>query len=318
MENMYLMASLALFILAGCSNDRYEGPDVPGTKATIWANINCTQTRANNTEWTIHDQIGVTVGSGDPRSTNIPYEYSGTDGQPFNRISEKELYIKSQIDIPVTAYYPYSGAEGLDPEEIEINTQDQTAANQSKIDYMFAQTTASRTNPNISLLFFHKMSNLIFNFESEDPDANIGNLTYTLSGITIKGTFNTSTGEIFPEEATGEVSTQPTLNTTSSLFLIPQTKENIELEIAVGSVYYITTIENLNLKSGFAHTYKITLKNLNEAPYITISKGTISPWEPGEGGEIEAPEYKPGNDPIIEVPEWSGSENTNIETSPTE
>ena len=60
------------------------------------------------------------------------------------------------------------------------------------------------------------MSNLIFNFESEDPDANIGNLTYTLSGITIKGTFNTSTGEIFPEEATGEVSTQPTLNTTSS------------------------------------------------------------------------------------------------------
>ena len=65
MKNMYLMASLALFILAGCSNDRYEGPDVPGTKATIWANINCTQTRANNTEWTIHDQIGVTVGSGD-------------------------------------------------------------------------------------------------------------------------------------------------------------------------------------------------------------------------------------------------------------
>ena len=32
MKNMYLMASLALFILAGCSNDRYEALTYPVLK----------------------------------------------------------------------------------------------------------------------------------------------------------------------------------------------------------------------------------------------------------------------------------------------
>lgn len=317
MKNMYFATTLALLILAGCNNDRYDGPDVAGTKATIWANISGVQTRASDTEWTINDQIGITVGDGsDPRATNIPFMYSGTPGQPFNLVGENELYVKSQIEVPVTAYYPYTGTEGVASEGIEINTEDQTAGTQPKIDFLFAQTTTSRTTPNINLLFFHKMSKLIFKFESEDPEASIGNLSYTLNGITAEGTFIPSTGEILPAETTGKVSTPETLNTTSSLILIPQTGTNVELEVLVGNKYYVATIENLKLNSGYAHTYTVTIKNLDEAPHISVSEGAISPWIPGEGGEIEAPEHKPNNEPSVEVPAWGSEAGGEIESQP--
>lgn len=318
MKNMYFTAALFLLVLTGCSNERYEGPDLTGTKATVWANINGTQTRASETAWAADDRIGVTVGHGDPRGTNIQFKYSGTPGQAFIPTEGNELYVKSQVEVPATAYYPYTGEEGTEPGKIEINTSstNQTAKNQPAIDYLFAQTTTSRTNSTIRFEFFHTMSKLIFNFQSEDPETSIENLSYTLNGVAIEGTFDTSTGIVTPENKTGAVGTPETQSTNSFLILIPQSQTDVELEVLVNNVYYTATISNLKLESGYAHTYNVMLKNLAELPYIIISEGIISPWLPGEGGNIEAPEHKPGNEPSVEVPGWESSEGGEIESQP--
>ena len=133
------------------------------------------------------------------------------------RDRDNTLYFQDASPTEFTAYYPCEGANGTRPGSDGILTKTLTATDQSPenlpvIDYLWAQQTAQSSSPEVDFLFSHRMSRITLRFKAgtgvvfpaDGP-------TYTLTGVSTAGTFDTSTGEA---KATGTASTLENLPTT--------------------------------------------------------------------------------------------------------
>lgn len=312
MKNMYLTAALGLLILAGCSsNSDYEGPDTPGNKAEIWATISESPTRVNGTIWTAGDCIGVSVTNGDKGSTNVQYQYSGDNHQPFVAVGERnDIYIKGSGTVGLTAYHPYTGSSGI-ASNLALNTTSemQDPAQQSSIDCMFAKATATRENPKVSFEFTHQMSQLNLNFEYQDGSLP-GKVSYTLKGIITNGTFDTGAGIATPNEGAekNDISREVDASMISSLILFPQTIGDTEIEIVADGILFRQKIEDLDLEATCIHSYTATMAM--DGSSITISKNDVVSWKPGTGGEVNSTPDHPSTDTSIGASDWGSTGNS--------
>lgn len=319
MKNMYLTAVLGLLILAGCSNNNdYEGPDTPGNKAEIRATINEAQMRVDGTAWTAGDCIGVSVTNGDKGSTNVQYQYSGDENQSFIAVGERnDIYIKGSGTAMLTAYHPYTGSSGI-MTNLVLNTSSemQDPAKQSSIDCMFAQATATRENPKINFQFTHQMSQLNLDFKYNDGSLP-GKVSYTLKGIITNGTFDTTTGIAAPNEETGKenINREVASSMISSLILLPQTIENVEIEIVADGILYQQTIGDMELEATTIHSYTATMEI--DGSGITISKNEAASWKPGTGGEVNSTPDHPNTDTSAGASGWnSAGKSQDIKSEP--
>ena len=96
-------------------------------------------------------------------------------------------------------YYPYKADATYT--DVSTSAENQSTANQPKIDFLYAEgATASKNNSTVNFTgdnaFTHRMSQITIKFtEGSDMDFD-GLLTgYTLSGLVLKGSFDTATGE---------------------------------------------------------------------------------------------------------------------------
>lgn len=324
MKNMYFITALSLFVLAGCSYNEAGSPDVSGVKAEIWATMNDSQsqTRAYGKTWEDGDYIGVTVGStNEVRSTNIKYQYAGTENSPFIPAeANTDIYVRASAEVPATAYYPYNGENGTAPGILDISTETayQVPEEQSKIDYMFAKTTTSISNPQINLAFEHMMSQVVFELNATDNETTISNLAFKLEGVATTGTFDTATGTVSPKEEKGEIST-PELSgvTTASLILVPQTTTGVNIEILLNNVYYLAKVETLTLEPKYKYTYTIALDNTEEVPTLSFTGVTITDWTNSNPIEITAEKSIPEIKPITvnDAPTWGTGEEQSTEAA---
>lgn len=312
MKNMYLTAVLGLLILTGCSNNSdYEGPDTPGNKAEIWATISEPLSRVNGTTWAVGDCIGVSVTNGDKGSTNVQYQYSGDMNQPFIATGERnDIYIKGNGTVELTAYHPYTGNSGIMTNlSLTTSSEMQEPAKQSAIDCMFAQATTTRENPKINFQFTHQMSLLNLDFKYSDGSLP-GKVSYTLKGIIIKGSFDTTTGIAVPNEEAGKenINREVASSMISSLILFPQTMEEIEVEVVADGILYQQKIENMELEATTIHSYTATMEV--DGSGITISKNGVADWKPGTGGEINSTPDHPSTDTSAGVSNWGSTGNS--------
>lgn len=301
MKNMYVLATLALLFFASCSDDDYSGKDLAGTLAQIKGTINEAATRAAETSWTDGDCIGVTVVSGS--EINIQYQQSGTSGT-FTVVNEDDaIYMKGSTGVTLNAYYPYTGENGTSPGVIAVNTgsANQTSVTQPNIDFLFATAQGSRTNPAVDFRFDHKMSKLIFVFLA-DEGVTLSGIKYTLAGLSLNGTFDTGTGNTLAGTSTTDLTMNVALpgsgSMASSLILLPQDVETLQMELQMNGKYYTSSIEDLYMISGYEYTYNVTIhaSGGTEIPKMTITQSTINPWTPGGGGNIDANPLQPGTD----------------------
>jgi len=317
MKNMYLMATLALLIFAGCSDDEYSGKDLPGTKAEIRGTINELATRASETSWTDGDCIGITVVSGS--DINIKYQASGADGafSPVNGEGEDNtIYLKGSTGVTLNAYYPYTGENGTAPGAIAVNTarDKQTAAEQPKIDFLFATGEGSRTSSTVNFSFDHKMSKLVFVFIAGDGTTLAG-LKYTLSSLKLNGTFNTDTGEAqtggTAEDLAMNVALPGSGSMVSSLILLPQDIDELNMELEMSGKFYSSKIEDLYMIKGYEYTYNVTINSADgeNIPTLTITAASINPWTKEDEKNITADPVSPGTDVSPSDPsQWGDSE----------
>lgn len=316
MRNMYLLATFALLLFAGCSDDDYSGKDLAGTLAQIHGTINEVATRAAETSWTDGDCIGITVVSGN--ETNIKYQQSGTGGE-FTVVNgegeDNAIYLKGSTGVTLNAYYPYTGENGTAPGMLVVNTgrDKQTTAMQPTIDYLFATATGSRTEPAVNFTFDHKMSKLVFVFIAEEGTT-LSGIQYTLNGLTLDGTFDTATGQT----QTGASTTDLTMNVAhpgsgsmvSSLILLPQDVAEVQMELEMAGRYYTSSIEDLFMVPGYEYTYNVRISSGGgtEIPKLTISQSTINPWTKETEKDITATPVQPGTDVSSPDPsQWGDS-----------
>lgn len=289
---LFTFAALAL-ALAACTNDN-EVMNNGSVAAVINAEISdAVSTRASGTAWAERDEIGISESRFG--YTNVPYRWESGKFTPTGTI------IFFQDDDPTTfsAYYPYNAAGGTLTATTDVTAQQ----NQPAIDFLYATgATASTHNPEVNFTddtdaggtdcsFHHCMSQITLTFkEGSGVDfSTIQPTGYTLSGLMLTGSFDTTTGTAETDDATAAQDLDMTLTNgalTSSVILFPQTKASIALSVYYNSQPYTATltIPDGALKAGNNYTYTVTVRNKD----LSISSATISDWNPVNGGNVNA------------------------------
>lgn len=289
---LFTFAALAL-ALAACTNDN-ENLNDDSVAAVINAEISdAVSTRASGTAWAERDEIGISESRFG--YTNVPYRWESGKFTPTGTI------IFFQDDDPTTfsAYYPYDADGGT----LTATTDATAQQNQPAIDFLYATgATASTHNPEVNFTddtdaggkdcsFHHCMSQITLTFkEGSGVDfSTIQPTGYTLSGLMLTGSFDTTTGTAETDDATAAQDLDMTLTNgalTSSVILFPQTKASIGLSVYYNSQPYTATltIPDGALKAGNNYTYTVTVRNKD----LSISSATISDWNPVNGGNVNA------------------------------
>lgn len=305
MKQYFLFATAAI-AFAACSNDDVTTPSDGEVTLRVNAAISGTATRASGTEWAKNDQIGISTVEGTATSyTNVPYTWDGND----NFVPDNEnIYFQSAETVTFRAYYPYKA----DATYTDVNTsaENQSAANQPKIDFLYAEgATASKNNPTVDFTddnaFTHRMSQITIRFtEGRDMDFD-GLLTgYTLSGLTLTGSFDTATGVA---AATGtkpeplaitlsDVTATNKVYTAAPVIVFPQEVENGKIAFSVtvdGQPYHATLTlpdtddngeKDKELKPGYNYLFPVKVSKTE----LTVGDADITDWETVTGDESTA------------------------------
>lgn len=288
----FALAALAL-ALAACTNDN-ENLNDDSVAAVINAEISdAVSTRASGTAWAERDEIGISESRFG--YTNVPYRWESGKFTPTGTI------IFFQDDDPTTfsAYYPYDADGGT----LTATTDATAQQNQPAIDFLYATgATASTHNPEVNFTddtdaggtdcsFHHCMSQITLTFKAgSGVDFTTINPTgYTLSGLVLEGSFDTTDGMAEADDATATQDLNMTLTNgalTSSVILFPQTKASIGLSVYYNSQPYTATltIPDGALKAGNNYTYTVTVRNKD----LSIESAEITPWNPVSGDDVNA------------------------------
>lgn len=289
---LFTFAALAL-ALSACTNDNENLNDGP-VAAVINAEISdAVATRASGTTWAERDKIGISESRFG--YTNVPYRWESGKFTPTGTI------IFFQDDDPTTfsAYYPYDADGGT----LTATTDATAQQNQPAIDFLYATgATASTHNPEVNFTddtdaggtdcsFHHCMSQITLTFkEGSGVDfSTIQPTGYTLSGLMLTGSFDTTTGTAETDDATAAQNLDMKLTNgalTSSVILFPQTKASIGLSVYYNSQPYTATltIPDGALKAGNNYTWTVSVRNKD----LSIGSAEISDWNPVSGGIVDA------------------------------
>ena len=287
----FAFAALAL-TLAACTNDN-EVMDNGPVAARINAEIsNAVATRASGTTWNENDRIGLTgIGT---QYDNVPYIMNGgtfkEDGEP--------IYFHTTEEVVFRAYYPYDE----NGKTLKATTDGEAQKNQPEIDFLYATgATASTHNPTVNFTdgtkaggkdcsFHHCMSQITLTFVAGDgvSFSAIQPESYTLSGLVLTGSFDTTTGIAKTDDGAQAANLDMPIGSqlTSSVILFPQTVTALPLYVKYNGERYKATlnIPEGALKAGNNYTYTVKVRNRG----IEVSQATIAAWNEIDLGEVGA------------------------------
>ena len=290
---------LAAAMIISCSDNGGAAFDTAPVAAVVKGSVGSGDTLApddpqtsGSTGFSTDDKIGITGG----KYTNIPYTYREGGFQPYNTA----IVFTNSNPVTFSAYYPYDENVTEGSPTISIDTSNQTADAQKKIDFLYANgAEASSARPAISFTgenaFSHAMSKVTIKFVagSDISFESLKPTQFTLSGIKLKGTFDTGNGTAESgNDATASALTVaiPSETLESSLILIPQTVEDgAEIKVTFNSNDYTGTLSNsaadtsLPLQPG--HEYRFTVTISNKDLEITAK---VESWNKTNPTDIDA------------------------------
>ena len=293
MKQYILLAATAL-TLAACTNDEMTTATDGKVALKVNASIGTVDTRAVGTQWTMEDQIGISTEDGSATSyANVCYEW---DGSSFTTSPNNAIFFETSETVTFRAYYPYK--EGADYTGVSTAADNQTTANQPKIDFLYASgATASKDKPTVNFTgdhaFTHRMSQITLTFIEGDGMDLDGSWSYTLGGLKLQGTFSPQTGIATADDVTAAslainlTGVQTTSSYTApSLILFPQEVASIPITVTVNGQDYTATltVKDGKLQSGNNYTWEITVSKTD----MSVGKAEIKNWETVDNGGTTA------------------------------
>lgn len=257
---------LAGGLLTACSSDEPGQLSQPAT-AAFSAQIGKTVSRAAGTEWDAGDAIGISGVSGTKTYTNIEFVTASGDGNFVT--AGDNIYYQTTDPVTFTAYYPYTSDGGV----ISASTADQSQ--QPSFDFLWAQASGSSATPDVHFTFTHRMAQLNIAFTNGN-DVDLTDLTFSIDGLVLDGTFDTATGEAKAAEnsTTESLTATLTTDTKASLIVFPQAAGNLTVTANADGQTYVCDLSPGTLTSGARYNVNINVSKTA----MTVTGCTISPW----------------------------------------
>lgn len=309
MKKSLFASALALALLAACSSEN-DTPVVSSGAAPVFsASINGHSTaRAYDTSWENGDAIGVSGKSGNVTYANVQYTTAG-DGN--FKAAASEIFFQDNQPVTFTAYYPFAA----DAAAMGANTWRQQ--DQKKFDYLWAQASGSKAQPNVPFVFAHKMTKLVLTIKkgADVSFAEVKDAVLSLEGFRSEGSFDTATGEA---AATGNRCVMwEFANGSETAYNAPLAVNDNDETVAYTLILFPQDLENplpfeatLTGKQSFKATLDFTSANASAGDTdaknewvagrqynlsvtlhktaLTVDGCTITPWTPADGGNIDA------------------------------
>ncbi|MDE5785080.1 MAG: fimbrillin family protein [Duncaniella sp.] len=277
----YILLAAAAINLAACNNDNVVDnyADEP-VAARITATIGRSAvSRASEDKWADGDEIGITLGD---LYINRKHTTESGDGV-FTGVP---MYFRNKQDqISVSAYYPYTGAEGTAPAIVETTTglERQTEDEQPDFDFLYASVdNVSGAAPNINFTFKHQMCklSLIFRNGNDGTDVSIIN-SCRIDGLVLEGSFNPVTGECAAKNTSAApIEMKPTVVENVELphlILFPQTVGKVTMRITDSEDQEYSCelkFPDNRLVSGNHYVYTIVVKKTA----LSVEQYAITDW----------------------------------------
>lgn len=260
--------------LASCSQTDEPGMLSEPKQADFFAQIGETNSRAAGTEWDSGDAIGISGVSGTKAYNNLEFVTESGDGN-FAAVGE-HIFYQTTDEVTFTAYYPYAASLGADS-IITASTAEQTK--QSSFDFLWAQASGSYSAPAVNFNFTHKMSRINIAFTNGN-EVDLSDMSFSIEGLVLDGTFDTTTGEAKAAENGTAASLTAALFAESkkaSMIVFPQGADNLTVKVTAGGQQYSCTLSPGALTAGNAYTYTITVKKTG----MTVTGSAITDWTAG-------------------------------------
>jgi hypothetical protein len=292
-------------IMASCSSDGSSPENTTAVAANFSGGINNTRTSisANTATWVAGDAIGITASSSGSTNYHDEKYTAAASGASttFSFSSGDQIYYKDNNAVDFTAYYPFM--DGTESSSLKgtysggtitktIASSDETTANQTNIDYLYATKGGVASGGSIGLTFNHKMCELTLNFLPGNGSIDVSSVSYSLSAGDVypTGTFNTTSGVAVGSATKGTITgvsaTGTTTSTSSTLILFPTpstvTAASITLSATISGVTYTATLPitsdgastTSGMSSGNNYQFNITVN----ASGLSVSSSSIGAW----------------------------------------
>ncbi len=305
MKKYFFLAILALSLVACRKDDKPAMPaddDIATVSADdnvalqVNAGIGSMLTRASGTTWAEGDQIGISTTSvGATSYSNMPYIYSSSK---FSANTTPIYFQDATETVTFSAYYPY--VESATYSDVSTAADAQTTANQPNIDFLYASgATASNSNPTATFTFTHRMSQIALQFtEGDGVDLDSKLTAYTLTGLKLSGSFDTTTGEATAtateasdlEISLSGVTTSDSKYSADPLIVFPQSTTSITLAVTVDGQTYNATLtvpeanNSTGLVAGYSYVFPVTVNKGS----LVVGTATITDWTTVTAGSVNA------------------------------
>lgn len=265
MKKIFGYITLAMALTACGSDEALQEYEHQQNKYPLQftATVEDIQTRVTaDNKWSDGDEIGIQIGTSEEQQGK--YKYAANDGSG-TWSSESPVSWKEDQTADVTAWYPYDKKEDAD-----ISNQ---ADGYTQYEFLKAVATGQSSQQTVDLTFKHQMAKVMCRVKDAGGAYIKGakvrfygmpSVTFDKGAVTATGT----RGEITPYIDEGTYTTYVAL-------LAPQTiaKEQSFIEVtANGKTYHFKPTDNIELKAGKSHNYKITIGD--KVDYAIDDNGT--------------------------------------------
>ena len=317
------MKKLRLFLIpaaavamSSCTSETVDPAPVAEEPVGMAVEASIEGTRASGTAWENEDAIGIcctgysSTPTGAPawNNSNAMWKYMNhkyiyaTTGDKFT--AANTIWFEYPHTMKFSAYYPYSGNTAAYG-SVSIDTKsNQSAANQKKIDVLYAEGTASKANPTANFTFAHKMAQVVLKFTLDPNNGFAADASYldglypVLSGIKHEGTFAGNTGNVtvtgnavndWQPKATGGVApvkSSDNLSVSYTMILLPQeiSSLGISLKDANSQTFSLSSALNASFVVGKTTTINITVKK----QHLEVTSSAINNWNSTTASGVNA------------------------------
>lgn len=316
---VFITMMAAGLALSACNNDNEPAPSE--VAAVITTNLgNHIQTRMADAQWATDDAIGIFSLSDEMdgvtidgiaqsnMAVNLKYTRTASGGWDGGATAFRFKNPKAPT-VNFKAYYPHTesnlisgGTIGEIDGIISVDATDQSAAGQTKFDFLYADKdktsgtpSGNKDNPKVNFQFTHSMSKVVIVLQPDGTSVReLGEMKPLLRGLKANGTFSLADGVVTVSGDAADLSLENQTETTNKdaqqsfvAIVPPQTaSKDVFLTIKSGDDTYLSAkiLGNKELLAGHCYTVTITVKKVE----LVVESSEITDWDPADGGKGDA------------------------------